>query len=138
MRVHEVMRPAALSGSPTLSLAEAAERLDDAGAPALVVLDRDRLVGIVTAWDLDGAWPSESTSLTLGEMRALLRTMTLARVMTREVLTVAPSTRLTEAGRLMLDHDLSALPVLDGDRLVGILTEADLVRGLDEIVRAAP
>jgi len=50
-------------------------------------------------------------------------------VMNREVVTVGPGTDVSEAARLLAEHDVSALPVVDGDRhVIGILSEADLMR----------
>jgi CBS domain-containing protein len=49
-------------------------------------------------------------------------------VMVKDVITVGPDTSVAEAAKLMADHDISALPVVDGDgRLVGIVSEADLI-----------
>ncbi|CAH2600910.1 CBS domain-containing protein [Rhodovastum atsumiense] len=53
-------------------------------------------------------------------------------VMTREVISVAPDATLMQAAQLMLDHGIGALPVLKDGRLLGIVSEADLVRP-DEI-----
>jgi CBS domain-containing protein len=50
-------------------------------------------------------------------------------VMNREVVTVGPDTDISEAAKLLTEHDISALPVVDGDRhVIGILSEADLMR----------
>lgn len=49
-------------------------------------------------------------------------------IMTTNVITLRPETDITEAARLLLDKDINGVPVLDGDRLVGILCQSDLVR----------
>jgi CBS domain-containing protein len=55
--------------------------------------------------------------------------MNAANVMTHPVYTVAPDTSIVDAARLMLEHHVSGLPVVDADgKLVGILTEGDLLR----------
>ncbi len=54
--------------------------------------------------------------------------MNVADIMTRGVIGVTPETTVAEAVRLMLDSRISGLPVLDGDKLVGIVTEGDLIR----------
>jgi CBS domain-containing protein len=55
--------------------------------------------------------------------------MNAADIMARPVVSVTPETTITEAARLMLDHRIGGLPVLDRDgRLVGILSESDLLR----------
>ena len=53
--------------------------------------------------------------------------MTVEEIMTRTVLTVSPATSIHDAARLMVEHGVSGLPVLDNGHLVGIITEGDLV-----------
>lgn len=53
--------------------------------------------------------------------------MTVGDVMVREVVTVQPSATLKEAAGLLVKHGISGLPVLEGDRLVGVLSERDLL-----------
>ncbi|MBI4818857.1 MAG: CBS domain-containing protein [Deltaproteobacteria bacterium] len=84
------------------------------------------LLGIVSHRDLvknlaEGEVP-------VGMQRQMLTRIPVEDIMTRDVETVEPDTELSEAGQLMLDNKISCLPVVDGDELVGILTEADFVR----------
>jgi acetoin utilization protein AcuB len=60
------------------------------------------------------------------EVNYLLACLTVGKVMTRSVIIVRPDEDARDAARLMLEHKIGALPVLDGDHLVGILTETDL------------
>jgi CBS domain-containing protein len=53
--------------------------------------------------------------------------MRVADIMTTPVIVAVPDMSVTEVARLMVDHDISGLPVLDGDRLVGLITELDLI-----------
>ncbi len=53
--------------------------------------------------------------------------MRVSEVMTPDVRTIGPQTTLREAAKLMADLDVGALPVAQGDRLVGILTDRDIV-----------
>ncbi len=86
------------------------------------------LVGIVTDRDSRLNLPSRATSLSVWEINHLLTKLTVGEVMTRSVITVGPDRPAREAARLMLDHKIGALPVLDDGRLVGIITETDIVR----------
>jgi len=86
------------------------------------------LVGIVTDRDIRLNLPSRATSLSVWEINHLLTKLTVGEVMTRSVITVGPDRPAREAARLMLDHKIGALPVLDDGRLVGIITETDIVR----------
>lgn len=59
--------------------------------------------------------------------------MNLREIMSRNLFTVAPKTSITEAAKLMRDHNVGAVPVVEGKKIVGILTDRDLaIRGLTE------
>jgi CBS domain-containing membrane protein len=58
----------------------------------------------------------------------LLEMLVVKEVMTNEVETIAPDAPIQEAARRMLDRNISALVVVEGERLVGMLTESDFVR----------
>ncbi|HET9495853.1 MAG TPA: CBS domain-containing protein, partial [Chloroflexia bacterium] len=97
----------------------------------LPVVDHGRLVGIVTLGDLREARPSPATSLSIYELNYLLAKLTVGQVMTHNPLTVSPHTPIPTAARIMLEHKVSGLPVVDEDkRPVGIITESDIFRML--------
>jgi acetoin utilization protein AcuB len=101
-----------------------------------VVDPRGRLVGLVSEMDLLKASPSEATSLSIWEVHYLLSKITVERVMTREVITVAEQTPIEEAARIMADNEIGGLPVMRGRELVGIVTETDLFRVFLELLGA--
>ena len=86
------------------------------------------LVGIVTDRDIRLNLPSRATSLSAQEIGHLLLKLTVGEIMTRAVITIGPDAPAREGARLMLDHTIGALPVVDGGHLVGIITETDIVR----------
>jgi len=93
----------------------------------LPVLDEQgNMVGIVTEKDLINASPSPATSLNVYEMHYLLSHLLVTELMTREIITVTPDTPLEEAARIMADHKIGGLPVMEAGRLVGIITETDI------------
>ena len=55
------------------------------------------------------------------------RALTAREIMTPDPVSAQPDIKVTEAARIMLDHRVGALPVLEGDKLVGIVTEGDLI-----------
>jgi len=94
----------------------------------LLVTENDRLTGIVTDRDIRLNLPSPATSLSVWEVNYLLARLTVGQVMTRNVVSIAPDRDPREAAGLLLEHKIGALPVLDGDRLAGIVTETDVLR----------
>ena len=86
------------------------------------------LAGIVTDRDIRLNLPSRATTLSAGEINHLLIKLTVGEIMTRSVITIGPDRPARDGARLMLDHKIGALPVLDDGRLIGIITETDIVR----------
>ena len=74
-----------------------------------------------------GTLPSPATSLARYEVQSLLDRVTAAEIMSRPVIVVEPSRALEDAVRLMRAEGISALPVTNAGRLVGLLTEADVL-----------
>ncbi|MBM4429283.1 MAG: CBS domain-containing protein [Chloroflexi bacterium] len=103
----------------------------------LPVLDREgKLVGIVSEKDLLYASPSPATSLSVWEINYLTSKITLRDLMTRELITVCEECPIEEAARTMVDNKIGGLPVMRGDRLVGIITETDLFKTFLELMGA--
>jgi acetoin utilization protein AcuB len=94
----------------------------------LPVLDREQLVGIVTLEDLRRAEPPTDIGLDLVRITDMLSRMTVHQVMSRHPRTIASDAALIDAARLMLEHEISALPVMEDGQLVGIITESDIFR----------
>jgi CBS domain-containing membrane protein len=100
-----------------------------------VIAENDRLVGLITHRDLLRACVSSIAGISRQEQDALLRGIPVQEIMKAEVLTVSPGTDAREAAQIMLDRKIGCLPVVDGKRLVGILTEADYLRYLLSILQ---
>lgn len=101
-----------------------------------VVNRRGQLVGIVTETGILKASPSEATSLSVWEVRELLRKVKIEEIMTHDVITITDSTPLEEAARIMADSKISGLPVLQDNKLVGLITETDLFKTFLEMFGA--
>jgi CBS domain-containing protein len=117
-----------ITATPDTTLPDAHKLMKDHRIRRLLIVKDDLLVGIVTRGDVRGAEPSEATSLSIFELNYLIGKLTLDRIMTKDPLTVSPETTIGEAARLMLERKISGLPVLEGHRLVGIITESDIFR----------
>jgi CBS domain-containing protein len=127
-QVAEWMTPSPLTVTPSVSIPKVQQLMAQRRIRHLPVVEDGRLVGIITDRDVRTVQPSPATSLDTRELNYLLERLTVRSVMTRPVISVAPRDPLAEAVRLMLEHRIGGLPVTEGERLVGILTEVDLLR----------
>ncbi len=101
----------------------------------LPVVDREgRLVGIVTDRDLRQVIFDPAIQERAGDLAAALKLLRVRDVMTWGVITVRPGTGIREAARLMHEQKIGALPVVEGDRVVGILTESDVLKAFEEML----
>lgn len=103
----------------------------------LPVVDDGRLVGIIVEKDLLSNQPSPATTLSVYEIYSLLETLRVRQMMSRPVITVEGDCPIEEAARIMVDNKISCLPVMDGSRLVGIITETDIFKVLVEVLGGA-
>ena len=93
-----------------------------------VLDDQGNLVGIVTDRDLRQVIFEPSIQEQLGNVPAALNVLTVKEVMTWGVITVQPQTDIREAARMMHEQKIGALPVVQGGRVVGMLTETDVLK----------
>ena len=137
MLVRECMRKNPVSVTTDTPLLEAEWRMQEGGFRHLPVVDEDhRLVGIVSDRDLRQAAPSDAISLTRHELAYLLSRLTVGEVMKGPVLSARPGEPAETAAIRMREHKVGALPVLENDRLVGIVTTTDMLDALVSLLKA--
>lgn len=123
--------------SPDASVVEASELMKKEKVHRLPVLDKDKkLVGVISEKDILYASPSPASSLSIHEMAYLLSQLTVRKLMTKNPVTINKDVPVEEAARIMVDQDLSCLPVVEGDHLVGIVSKSDLFKILIELFGA--
>ncbi len=120
MLVHGRMSTEVITASPRTTVAEALEVMGAHGIRHLPVVDAGHLAGIVTDRDLREA--------------AAEGDVTIDMVMTSPPLVVAPDVPVESAAALLSEHRIGCLPVVDGEELVGILTESDVLRAFVELM----
>lgn len=119
--------------SPTQTLREVLELLRTHRIRHLPVVDgNSRLVGIVSDRDVKRATPSLHSGVDRKSYERVLEETTVAQFMTREPTAIAPDTSLKKVVRILVDSKVGALPVVDGGRLLGIVTDIDLLRYLHD------
>lgn len=135
MLVQDRMTPNPVTVSPDTTHRQAAEIVREQGIHHLpVVDDNGKLIGIVVEEDLLAAQPSPATTLSIYEIHGLLSRLKLKDIMTHPVLTTSPDCPLEEAARLMFTNDIGCLPVIEGDKVVGIITDTDIFESLAELL----
>jgi acetoin utilization protein AcuB len=91
-----------------------------------VVDEAGKLAGIVTEKDLVYASPSSDLTLSVFEIDYLLSRMSVDQVMKENVVTISPGLPIEEAARVMVDHRIGCLPVVEDDHLIGIISDTDI------------
>ncbi|MDI6712679.1 MAG: CBS domain-containing protein [Anaerosomatales bacterium] len=146
LTARDIMTPDPVTVDEDLPVKDAAKLMAERGIGALPVLRDGRLVGIVTEGDLimqdvkvqfptyihllDGfiMYPPAAARFETELKKAV--GATVGDVMTRKVVTVAPDASVEDVATLMVDRDVSRVPVVDGDAVVGIVSKSDIVRSL--------
>ena len=122
---------------PEASVVEASDLMKKEKVHRLPVLDKDKnLVGVISEKDILFATPSPASSLSIHEMAYLLSKLTVKKIMSKNPVTISKDTPVEEAARLMVDQDLSCLPVVEDGKLIGIVSKSDMFKILLELFGA--
>ena len=127
-RVRDVMpdHMVTISESDTLSTVEDIMTLGR--VRHMPVVPGGKLVGVVSERDLLRASLSNLSGIDDGRRRAFLHGVEIARVMSTPPIVVHPDETVEAAARLMAEHKIGCLPVVEEDRLLGLITETDVLR----------
>ena len=127
MKVKEVMvkEVATLDVNDELSLANDIMRLGR--IRHLPVVDGTRLAGIISERDLFRSSLAQALGYGSEATRDLMKKLHIKDVMVPKVVTVSPETELCEATKIMVEQKIGCLPVVEGGRLVGLITETDIL-----------
>jgi acetoin utilization protein AcuB len=113
------------------SMQEAINLLKKNSIRILPVMDRKKLVGIITDRDLKRSSASDATSLDKHELLYILSKVTVKDIMTKNPICVTPDYTIEETARILMDHKISGVPVVGANgEVVGIITQSDLCRVL--------
>jgi CBS domain-containing protein len=140
MRVCDLMTRSLVTAAPSMPVLDARALMAKSRIRHLLVVDDGQIIGIVTDRDIRLNLPSPATSLSVWEVNYLLARLTVGQVMSKSVISVDPQRDAREAARIMIEEKIGALPVVDGGRPVGIVTESDFLKafvGLAEELETA-
>ena len=113
----------------SMTLPEAREQLKQQHIRRLPVVDAGgRLLGIVTEGDINRVSDSHVTDVRDYSLYHRVADLPIGKIMTRNVVTVTPDAPIMEVARLLLDHRIGGVPVVEDGRVVGVITESDLFR----------
>lgn len=116
MRVSQIMSKDVVTISPGKRVGEALKLMQKQNIRHLPVMEKGRMVGWITSRDLREVL-----------LASMLETITVADVMLQEPINVAPDTSVEEAARLVTEHKIGGMPVVEGEKLVGIITMLDII-----------
>lgn len=116
--------------TPDDTLRRAKEMVREHGLRRFPVVEGEKLVGIVTDRDIRQADISSAVVQERRYVEYILDRIQVRGIMTPNPVTVTPDTPLEKAARLILQHKIGGLPVVKEGKLVGIITETDLIRAL--------
>lgn len=125
MLIRDIMTTNVVSISSTTSLADARRIMDVHRVKHLPVIDKEKLVGMVTLNALDKAGPSAITAFSKQELNYLLNRLTVKEIMSRDLVTISPDASVEEAVALARLNKSRLLLAMENGRLVGIVTTND-------------
>lgn len=128
MYVGRIMHTHLVTVAPDTSLRKAKEIIEEKRINHLLVVNKKGdLVGIVSDRDVRQSWASPATSLSVHELNYLLTQLTVEHIMVKKIITISPGTTIERAAYIMQKNRINALPVIEAEKLVGIITSTDVM-----------
>jgi len=129
--VENSMNPNVITVVADDSMLDATKILKEHNIRHLPVLEKGKLVGVITDRDLKRASPSDATSLEAHELLYLIATIKVREIMTKNPITVPYNYTIEEAAEILLQAKISGMPVVDKDGdVIGTITQTDLFKVL--------
>jgi acetoin utilization protein AcuB len=127
MFVKDRMTPDPICGYPDMAVTEAQDLMLSKGFRHLpIVIDKTKLVGLITRTSLRSALPSDVSRFSRFEVSYTLSKIKVHSIMVKDVITIEPDTPIENAAFVMADKKIGTLPVVQEDKLVGIISDSDL------------
>jgi acetoin utilization protein AcuB len=133
MFVSEWMTRKVFNVKPDNSVSDVVKMIREKGIKHVPVVEQGKLRGIVSDRDIKDYCPSRATSLDMYELHYLLAKTKVSEVMKTKVFTTGPDIPIEEAAMVLYDKNVGCLPVVEGGKLVGIISDRDIFRALIDI-----
>jgi len=152
MKVKDGMNKKVITCAPSDVISDVTKKLREHNISGLPVVERKKVVGVITESDIlkllrtpeysDELWlpsPLELIEVPIRELIEWTKTKKalekignkpVAKVMTQRVHTISPEESIEKAAEMMVKYHVNRLPVVEGDKLVGIITRGDIIAGL--------
>jgi acetoin utilization protein AcuB len=134
MRIKDVMTKDVVTVDEKTSIHDARKILSDNKIRRLPVVREDKLIGLVTERMLLEASPSQATTLSIYELQYILAKMRVSEIMVKKPVTISSSMPVEEALKLGREKGYGGFPVVDNDKLVGMITESDIVNIMGKLI----
>jgi len=135
MLVKDQMTPDPICGYLNMPVVEAQRVMEENHIRHLPILDEDKkLVGLVTLRSLMNAVPSDVSQFSPFVVNYILSKLQVHNIMVRELISTTPDTTIEEAARVMADRKIGCLPVMQGEELIGIISDNDLFKIMVELL----
>ncbi len=133
MFVSDWMTKKVFTVSPDDSISDAVKLTREKNIKHLPVVKGEKIKGLLSDRDIKEYVPSKATSLDVYELHYLLAKTKVQEAMKTKIITAAPDTPIEEAAKIMYDADIGCLPVIEHNKLVGIISDRDIFRVLVDI-----
>ena len=134
MRIRDLMSTDIVTVDEKTSIQEAKKIMEARRIRRLPVMKKGKLVGLVTKHMLLEAAPSPATSLSIHELNYIISKMTVRDIMVKEPYTISPDVPAEEALQIGQELGYGAFPVIEDGKLVGMVTESDIVRLMTRVL----
>ena len=128
LRVRDCMTVDPTAVGPKDSLQKVIGLLRCRDIRSIPVVEEDKLIGIVTDRDIRQVAPAYPLFRDEEEIRRYTENLTVTAAKTADPMTISPDAPLVHAAKLLETYRISALPVLDGQKLIGMISVMDLLR----------
>lgn len=134
MKVKHYMTKEVVTITSDRKITDAVDLMESNNFHRLPVVDEGKFTGLITEKIIAENSPSKVTSLSIYEMNYLFDKVLVKDIMVKNVTTISEEALIEEAAQVMVDNDLTVLPVLDDQRkVIGIITHKDIFKALVEL-----